>query len=334
MKFLGFGLVLLGFFAFSSCSKSKTLWVSGYKTEASAGAGKMQVLNVYKGKDLSAVKWENFYAPIEGFQFEGGVIQKIKVKETKLKNIPADASSLKYELVEVLEKQADYRVGLDGSWVLAKINGGPINRMVALPTLDIDVAKNAVNGNGGCNGFAGQIQKLTPTVFELGEIAGTLKMCINKNIEPEFYEALRAVKKYELKNDDLVLLDSENKEILSFIKAPNPMERLHDIWVAEAINGVSIDKSKETARMELNLKEKTVLGSNSCNNYNGRIAEIDKSKIKFSPLASTRKMCADMSIADAFDKAMSNTIRYKLEGLHLRFYDADGNELIRFLKVD
>ena len=76
----------------------------------------MPVLNIYKGENLNDPEWENFYANIEGFEFEEGYLQKIEVKEEKLdkSQVPADASTIKYTLVNVLEKQKDLRTELNG----------------------------------------------------------------------------------------------------------------------------------------------------------------------------------------------------------------------------
>jgi glyoxylase-like metal-dependent hydrolase (beta-lactamase superfamily II) len=48
--------------------------------------------------------WKSFYEQINGFEFQNGYEYKLKIKVTEIKNPPADASSLKYSLVEILEK--------------------------------------------------------------------------------------------------------------------------------------------------------------------------------------------------------------------------------------
>jgi len=47
--------------------------------------------------------WEMFYDSIEGFEYQEGTQYKISVTITNIENPPADASSLKYTLVEILE---------------------------------------------------------------------------------------------------------------------------------------------------------------------------------------------------------------------------------------
>ena len=45
-----------------------------------------------------------FYDQIEGFNYEEGYEYEIVVEVTKVENPPADASSLKYTLIEVVSK--------------------------------------------------------------------------------------------------------------------------------------------------------------------------------------------------------------------------------------
>ena len=50
-------------------------------------------------------KWVNFYGEISGFKFEEGYKYKLEVKEEKIANPPADSSSIKTILVQVLNKE-------------------------------------------------------------------------------------------------------------------------------------------------------------------------------------------------------------------------------------
>lgn len=88
---------------------TQVYWVSGSKAECSAGAGKMMCLRVSKHPDLQQAHWQYFYAPIEGFVFEEGVLKKIEVRATALapETVPADASSIRYTLIRELERKTD-----------------------------------------------------------------------------------------------------------------------------------------------------------------------------------------------------------------------------------
>lgn len=49
-------------------------------------------------------QWMNFSSPIEGFDFVEGFRYKLIVMQTKIENPPADASSIRYQLVQLLDK--------------------------------------------------------------------------------------------------------------------------------------------------------------------------------------------------------------------------------------
>nr|WP_317207113.1 DUF4377 domain-containing protein [Chryseobacterium arthrosphaerae] len=55
-------------------------------------------------KEKASDSWENFYSNIEGFTYEPGYEYVLKVKTEKIANPPADASSIKYTLVEQVSK--------------------------------------------------------------------------------------------------------------------------------------------------------------------------------------------------------------------------------------
>ncbi len=65
------------------------------------GVGPQKCMLVKENFDSN---WENFYDQIEGFEHQTGYVYKLKVMKTKIENPPADASSLKYTLVEISEK--------------------------------------------------------------------------------------------------------------------------------------------------------------------------------------------------------------------------------------
>ncbi|QAV24504.1 DUF4377 domain-containing protein [Proteus hauseri] len=58
-----------------------------------------------KIKELPSGEWSLFYQNIEGFEFKNGTEYTLKVKVTDIPNPPADASSVKYTLIEVLDKK-------------------------------------------------------------------------------------------------------------------------------------------------------------------------------------------------------------------------------------
>lgn len=77
----------------------KILEVAPVKVDC-VGVAPMKCLQVRE----SGGEWSNFYAPIEGFDFVEGSRYRLQVKVSKIANPPADGSSLRYQLVRVLDK--------------------------------------------------------------------------------------------------------------------------------------------------------------------------------------------------------------------------------------
>ena len=79
----------------------KTFFVGPEQAECSAGAGLRQCLMVKENPDDD---YTFFYDNIDGFEWEEGYDYELLVEVFNVANPPADASSLRYELVEVVSK--------------------------------------------------------------------------------------------------------------------------------------------------------------------------------------------------------------------------------------
>jgi len=326
------GLVIL-----QSCSTSKNdvLWVGGIKTECDAGAGKTECLKVFKGEDLKDEKWQDFYSHIEGFEYEEGYMKKIEVmkKDVDNKEVPADASSIKYTLVKELDKKEDPRVHLKDNWVLASMNGGPLNKMVVLPTLNFDLNEMRISGNGGCNLYSAEIEGLTSKKIQIKQGLATLKACINENIEDEYNKILSETEAYKVKDEVLSFYDKSGKEILSFIKVNT--SKLNTELVVEWKN-IRIDEeeinAESTPEMVFDLKEMRVGGVDGCNSFNATIESISNTDLLLGPIASTKMMCHEMEVPKLFLDAMHHVVAYKIENGELILLDNQGKEKLAFVK--
>ncbi|MFM4823506.1 DUF4377 domain-containing protein [Aeromonas bivalvium] len=67
------------------------------------GVGPMQCMEVKESKDQD---WTLFYSQIQGFTFEPGYLYELKIAKHPVENPPADAPSIRYELLELVSKQA------------------------------------------------------------------------------------------------------------------------------------------------------------------------------------------------------------------------------------
>lgn len=195
-----------------SCSKStqKTLLIANAKVDCT-GVGPQQCLQV---KEEGQTDWTFFYDPIEGFDYVEGFYYKIKVEVSEVADPPADGASLKYQLLEVVEKST-IPLNLDqGSWLVIQIKDQ--NHFGRNPFVKINLSKNEINGNTSCNRFSGNID-VTDNAVDISEISSTKMMCRDIDVEAAFLEALKEVSFYTLSNGKLQFLD-ENKELLMVCK--------------------------------------------------------------------------------------------------------------------
>lgn len=198
---------------------SRTLWVAGSKKPCSAGAGKMQCLQTSEHTDLATAQWTLFYAPIEGFNFQPGVAQHIRVQPTQLDttHLPADVSSIRYTLLDTMTQHSDNPQKMNGDWVLVRLYGQPLNRAQTIPQLSIDLAARRVSGNNGCNRFNANIESVGTGQLQLSPLASTRMMCIRPNVEQTFNQAMGEVHAYLVNEQTLTLLNAQGSEILTFI---------------------------------------------------------------------------------------------------------------------
>lgn len=99
-------LLLVMLTVLSGCDKTDlkpgiiTMQVADHRQDC-VGVGPQKCLLV---KTDGSTDWELFYSGIEGFVYEEGYEYQLLVKREKIKNPPADGSSIRYTLIETVEK--------------------------------------------------------------------------------------------------------------------------------------------------------------------------------------------------------------------------------------
>jgi hypothetical protein len=79
-----------------------TLYVNSQEVDC-VGVAPQKCLQIRRSESES---WSFFYDKIQGFTFEPGFIYTLKVSEEEIENPPADASSKRIKLEEVISKTA------------------------------------------------------------------------------------------------------------------------------------------------------------------------------------------------------------------------------------
>ena len=137
----------------------------------------------------------------------------------------------------------------------------------------------------------------------------------------------------------LLLILTMNACNMSKDQVSQDISNLHDIWALKEIsfNGLPAEtdfSEIKTPVLELHIKDKKIYGNDGCNAIFGNIEKLDGNSISFGKIGGTKMACPNMVIPTAYTKALHDARRYERKGLRLYFYNAEGEELLNFLKVD
>lgn len=88
---------------------------------------------------------------------------------------------------------------LDGEWQVAELNGKKLDPTESKQLLVIDVARNHLSGNAGCNRMNGNIEYTEgrKNIIKFPQIATTRMACPELQGEQEFLQALDKVVRFE-----------------------------------------------------------------------------------------------------------------------------------------
>jgi heat shock protein HslJ len=171
-------------------------------------------------------EWKNFYTDIGGVEFEAGFIYKMLVQEERIppEQVPADCSSIRYTLIEVIEKNPDQRLRLNDIWVLESIRKTAIDSILIeqglkRPYLEIHLAEKRILCNDGCNEISADLRMAGEEKLSIDNLLTTKMACGDMILSGDFIRALAKVRAYRLEGLRLVLFDTEELELLNFHKS-------------------------------------------------------------------------------------------------------------------
>jgi len=216
--------ILFGTIFFLACSAEdkkqdqSVYWVNSTKVSC-VGLAPMKCLQIQKSETPDPSAWEAFHESIQGFDYQPGYVYKIVVKENHLNpaDLPADASSIEYTLVEILEKRQDLRLRINDIWVAIEIKGEILSSeedAYSPPQLEINVGEMRYMGNDACNQYNGGIIELDDQSIRFGIAAGTRMMCEDMRIPNLFNTSLPEVLAWEIQENKLLLFDAEGETVM------------------------------------------------------------------------------------------------------------------------
>lgn len=236
----------------------------------------------------------------------------------------------------VESKTIESRV-VDGEWLVRRLKGKTLPKEVQMDLI-IKQAEGKIAGRAACNRYFGEVTGLSEGKVQFGSIGSTRMACPEMEYEAAFFEALRATKAYGFADDGALLLSDEAGAVVLELSRKAEGEttadaRLHDIWVATHIGSDAVDK-EDVPTLEINLTEMTCSGYDGCNSYMGSIKQATASALTLGDMAGTLRMCHDMATPDKYSQALHAVRTYRLDGLTLHLYDAEGKEVLTFKKAD
>jgi heat shock protein HslJ len=278
-----------------------------------------------------------FYDRIEGFDYAPGYEYELRVQVDPVPNPPADASSLRYTLIEAVSKTPSLEGRL---WMLERYVGGEGQEKAVIPDTEIsaEFREGQLSGKSGCNQYFGPYQ-LSGDQLTAGPIAATEMFCIQPagTMEQEraYLEALQRVARYQVTDRQLELVDGGGKVVLAYgILEPTPLAGT--TWRLVGYNngqGGFASYLQDTEITALLGEDGQMSGSAGCNSYKAAYQARDGA-FGVGPVALTRKMCSQpegiMEQETAYVAALESVASYQIRGDVLEMWDANGTRALTF----
>jgi len=313
--------------------ETTTLTVAASRSDC-VGVGPRRCLQV---KRAGSERFELFYDAIDGFDYQPGYQYRLQVSITEVANPPADASSLRYQLVNIIDKTPVANSPEQTLWVLQSyITGGAIQSVPDGVRATLELNAGQATGSADCNRYSGSYQ-LDGEQLSIDPGGVTRRSCPGPQmtLEMGFLAALGRVTSLTNHDGQLQLNDVDGKPLLSFVAEP-PLTLISAEWQLQSYNNQhgGLVSSRGTEHIDAAFDaDGRVSGSAGCNRYHGSY-ELDGDTIRLSPMAATRRMCAEpagiMDDEQGFLAAMASVDHYNIHDRLLTFYNSEGTRQLVF----
>lgn len=311
----------------------KTIYV-GPELVDCVGVGPQQCMQVREDPDAP---YTNFYDRIEGFEFEPGYEYVLLVRVEPVENPPADASSLRYILVEEVSRtpvESAEAPALEGTeWLLSELQGSDGGLQAALPDRNVTALFDGerVGGSSGCNQYGGSYT-LDGESLSIGPLMSTLMACPEPGVmeqEAAFTGLMSETASYQVEGQELRLLDADGQVLLVF-QAQEAVELEGSNWEATMVNNGKEAVVSLVAGTSITASfgaDGRVAGSAGCNQYTAGFTAADGT-IEIGPPVSTRMACGEpqgvMEQETAYLQALEKATSYTIRDGVLELRDANG----------
>jgi heat shock protein HslJ len=336
---LGILLIMLGI-GLAACVPSdnaaeKTLFI-GPQSVSCSGVAPQTCLLV---KENQSQNYSLFYDNIQGFCYEPGYSYIITVKEESVNNPPADASSKKWTLLEVVSKTGNVTASSleDVSWSLDSLLNIEGETVCALPSTEVTALfKNGrVSGNAGCNNY-GAAYETNGDYLTIGPIMSTLMMCVDGGVsrqESDYLKALNNSASYNISGNLLRIMNSNGTVILTYsVVQPTPL--VGTLWQMTSYNngkGGLVSDLSSINTTAIFSEVGNLAGSAACNQYHTTY-QVNDSQIRIGPVATTRMMCPESVMQQEMEylNALQSAASYEIQGSDLILFNANDTKAVTY----
>jgi len=318
---------------FSFGPAEKTIYVGPYQVDC-VGVAPQKCLLV---RQDPGDEWSMYYDQIQGFEYEPGFQYELRITEEKVENPPADASSIRWTLQEVVSKTRS----LEGTtWVLESYlnRDGVLTGILPGSEARTVFQEGQVAGNASCNSYFGTYilhgdAKLTVAVGGMTEMYCEPEALMAQ--EQDFLAALDKTAAYTIVEDRLQIENVSGQEVLVFsVLEPEPL--VGTPWQLTGYNNGTGGFVSVLADTEITAafgKDGKLSGLAGCNNYAASY-EVTGNQISLGPAASTMMMCSEpagvMEQEQTYLSALQSAATFDIEGKQLSLYGPDGQVLLSF----
>jgi heat shock protein HslJ len=318
---------------FTLGSSEKTVYVGPYQVDC-VGVAPQKCLLV---KEQPGDEWAMYYDQIQGFDYEPGFEYELRIVEEKVENPPADASSIRWVLQEVVSKARS----LEGTiWVLESYLDRDGVLVGVLPASEARAIfqDGQIAGNASCNSYFGTYvlhggAKLTVAVGGVTEM-----YCMPEELmaqEQDVLAALDTTAAYTIVEDRLQIENVSGQETLVF-SALEPESLVGTPWQLTGYNNGTGGFVSVLAGTEITATfadDGKLAGKAGCNNYAASY-EITGNQISIGPAAATMMLCPEpagiMEQEQAYLAALQSASTFDIEGKQLSLSGPDGQVLLSF----
>jgi heat shock protein HslJ len=298
------------------------------------GVGPQKCLLVKENPDDD---WTMYYDQIQGFDYEPGYEYELRIVEEEVENPPADASSIRWTLVEVVSKTRS----LEGTiWVLESYLNSEGVLVGPLPDSQVTAVfqDGQIGGNASCNSYFGSYEADADGNLAIGALGMTEMFCMIDELmaqESDFLAALTSSASYLIAEDNLQIEDADGTEVLVF-SALKPAPLVGPLWEFAGFVDASGTVRSALAGTEITAtfdEEGSLSGSSGCNSYSTTY-EVSGDQMSISgPIAATMMMCPTPGVMEQegeYLAALESVSSYAIDAKQLILYNAQGQPILTY----